>query len=87
MQTPKGLKNYNMVTSKLKYYRITSKVQKELIKFTFNECKHEANVKAASIRFSHNGVSLVVNNLTFNDLKKLRRTIRKLIKGMEYGKV
>lgn len=72
---------------KLNNYKITSAIQDGLTKFTFNNGKQEAMVKAASIRFSRCYVNLNVSDLTLIDLKKLKRTVSKLIKEMEYEKV
>ena len=72
---------------KLNNYKITSAIQEGLTKFTFNKGKQEAMVKAASIRFSRCYVNLNVSDLTLSDLKKLKRTVSKLIKEMEYEKV
>lgn len=72
---------------KLNNYKITSVIQDGLTKFTFNNGKQEAMVKAASIRFSRCYVNLNVSDLTLSDLKKLKRTVSKLIKEMEYEKV
>lgn len=76
-----------MKMEKLNNYKITSAIQKGLTKFTFNNGKQEAMVKAASIRFSRCYVNLNVSDLTLSDLKKLKRTVSKLIKEMEYEKV
>lgn len=72
---------------KLSNYKITSTVQKGLTKFTFNNGKQEAMVKAASISFSRCYVNLNVSDLTLSDLKKLKREISKLIKELEDEKV
>lgn len=72
---------------KLNNYKITSAIQDGLTKFTFNNGKQEAMVKAASIRFSRCYVNLNVSDLTLRDLKKLKRTVSKLIKEMGYEKV
>ena len=68
---------------KFNYYTITSAIQNELTKFTFNNGKHEARIKSAEIKFSRNNAGVVINNLTLSDLKKLKRTVSKLIKEME----
>ena len=73
-----------MKREKLNNYKITSAVQKGLTKFTFNNGKHEAMVKAASIKFSRCYVNLNVSDLTLSDLKKLKRTVSKLIKELEH---
>lgn len=71
-----------MEISKLKYYKITSIIQKEPTKLLFNDNKHEARVKSVEIKFSHNNVGLVINNLTLSDLKELRKVVRKQIKEL-----
>ena len=71
-----------MKMEKLNNYKITSAVQKGLTKFTFNNGKHEAMAKAASIRFSRCYVNLNVSDLTLSDLKELKRTVSKLIKEL-----
>ena len=76
-----------MKMEKLNNYKITSAIQNGLTKFTFNNGKQEAMVKAASIRFSSCYVNLNVSDLTLSDLKKLKRTVSKLIKEMGYEKV
>ena len=76
-----------MKMEKLNNYKITSAIQKGLTKFTFNNGKQEAMVKAASIRFSRCYVNLNVSDLTLSDLKKLKGTVSKLIKEMGYEKV
>ena len=72
-----------MEISKLKYYKITSVIQKEPTKLLFNDNKHEARVKSVEIKFSHNNVGLVINNLTLSDLKELRKITRKQIKELQ----
>lgn len=72
-----------MEISKLKYYKITSVIQKEPTKLLFNDNKHEAKVKSIEIKFSHNNVGLVINNLTLSDLKELRKIVRKQIKELQ----
>jgi hypothetical protein len=72
-----------MEISKLKYYKITSVIQKEPTKLLFNDNKHEAIVKSVEIKFSHNNVGLVINNLTLSDLKELRKITRKQIKELQ----
>ena len=72
-----------MEISKLKYYKITSVIQKEPTKLLFNNNKHEARVKSVEIKFSHNNVGLVINNLTLSDLKELRKITRKQIKELQ----
>lgn len=72
-----------MEISKLKYYKITSVIQKEPTKLLFNDNKHEAKVKSVEIKFSHNNVGLVINNLTLSDLKELRKIVRKQIKELQ----
>lgn len=72
-----------MEISKLKYYKITSVIQKEPTKLLFNDNKHEARVKSIEIKFSHNNVGLVINNLTLSDLKDLRKVVRKQIKELQ----
>lgn len=72
-----------MEISKLKYYKITSVIQKEPTKLLFNDNKHEARVKSVEIKFSHNNVGLVINNLTLSDLKDLRKIVRKQIKELQ----
>ena len=67
---------------KLNNYKITSAIQNGLTKFTFNNGKQEAMVKAASISFSRCYVNLNVSDLTLSDLKKLKREVSKLIKEM-----
>lgn len=71
-----------MEISKLSYYKITSVIQRELTKLLFNDNKHEARVKSVEIKFSHNNVGLVINNLTLSDLKELRKVVRKQIKEL-----
>nr|DAV61570.1 MAG TPA: hypothetical protein [Caudoviricetes sp.] len=68
---------------KLNYYTITSAIQNELTKFTFNNGKHEAKVKSAEIKFSRNNACVVINNLTLSDLKELKKVVRKLIKEIQ----
>lgn len=72
-----------MEISKLKYYKITSVIQREPTKLLFNDNKHEARVKSVEIKFSHNNVGLVINNLTLSDLKDLRKVVRKQIKELQ----
>lgn len=72
-----------MEISKLKYYKITSVIQKEPTKLLFNDNKHEARVKSVEIKFSNNNVGLVINNLTLSDLKDLRKIVRKQIKELQ----
>lgn len=67
---------------KLNHYKITSVIQKEPTKLLFNDNKHEARVKSVEIKFSHNNVGLVINNLTLSDLKELRKVVRKQIKEL-----
>jgi hypothetical protein len=72
-----------MEISKMNYYKITSIIQKEPTKLLFNDNKHEARVKSVEIKFSHNNVGLVINNLTLSDLKDLRKIVRKQIKELQ----
>lgn len=72
-----------MEISKLSYYKITSVIQREPNKLLFNDNKHEARVKSVEIKFSHNNVGLVINNLTLSDLKDLRKIVRKQIKELQ----
>lgn len=72
-----------MEISKLNYYKITSVIQKEPTKLLFHDNKHEARVKSIEIKFSHNNVGLVINNLTLSDLKDLRKIVRKQIKELQ----
>lgn len=72
-----------MEISKFNYYKITSTIQKELTRFMFNNNKHEARVKSIEIKFSHNNMSLVIDNLTLSDLKELRKVVRKQIKELQ----
>jgi hypothetical protein len=72
-----------MEISKLKYYKITSVIQREPTKLLFNDNKQEARVKSVEIKFSHNNVGLVINNLTLSDLKDLRKIVRKQIKELQ----
>lgn len=67
----------------MNYYRINSIIQKEPTKLLFNDNKHEARVKSVEIKFSHNNVGLVINNLTLSDLKDLRKIVRKQIKELQ----
>lgn len=72
-----------MEISKFNYYKIISTIQKDLTKLMFNNNKHEARVKSVEIKFSHNNVDLVINNLTLSDLKELRKVVRKQIKELQ----
>lgn len=72
-----------MEISKFNYYKITSIIQKDLTKLMFNNNKHEARVRSVEIKFSHNKVSLVIDNLTLSDLKDLRKIVRKQIKELQ----
>ena len=72
-----------MEISKFNYYKITSVIQKEPTKLLFNDNKYEARVKSVEIKFSHNNVGLVINNLTLSDLKDLRKIVRKQIKELQ----
>lgn len=72
-----------MEISKFNYYKITSVIQKEPTKLLFNDNKHEARVKSVEIKFYHNNVGLVINNLTLSDLKDLRKIVRKQIKELQ----
>lgn len=65
-----------------KYYKITSRKSKQLTKFLHNDQKHEANVETVEIVFRHSNIGQVVNNLTIQDLKDLRKIVRKSIKEL-----
>jgi hypothetical protein len=71
-----------MATYKLNYYKITSSGKGKIIKFSFNECRHEAKVKSVDIKFTHNKEISVIDNLTLGDLKELRKVVRKRIKEL-----
>lgn len=72
-----------MEISKFNYYKITSTIQEGGTRFMFNNNKHEARVKSANIKFSHNNVGLVIDDLTLSDLKELRKVVRKQIKEIQ----
>lgn len=72
-----------MEISKFNYYKITPTIQKDLTKLMFNNNKYEARVRSVEIKFSHNKVSLVIDNLTLSDLKDLRKIVRKQIKELQ----
>lgn len=71
-----------MATYKLNYYKITSSNKSKIIKFSFNEGRHEAKVKSVDIKFTHNKEISVIDNLTLGDLKELRKVVRKRIKEL-----
>lgn len=71
-----------METYKLNHYKITSSGKGKLTKFSFNEGRHEANVKSVGIKFTHNKEVSVIDNLTLGDLKELRKVVRKCIKEL-----
>ena len=71
-----------MATYKLNYYKITSSNKSKIIKFSFNESRHEAKVKSVDIKFTHNKEISVIDNLTLGDLKELRKVVRKRIKEL-----
>ena len=71
-----------MATYKLNYYKITSSNKSKLIKFSFNDGRHEAKVKSVDIKFTHNKEISIIDNLTLGDLKELRKVVRKRIKEL-----
>jgi hypothetical protein len=71
-----------MAIYKLNYYKIKASVQEGLTNLFFNEGRHEAKVNAVKIKFSSDKGDLIINNLTLNDLKELRKVVRKRIKGL-----